>query len=385
MAWFKRKKTDSNGTHPPDSNNLIEVRQVVKQFNTAAGAFTALRDVDLRVEAGEFLAVIGKSGSGKSTLINMITGIDRPTSGEVWVGGTPVHRLSENQMAAWRGRNVGIVFQFFQLLPTLSLVDNIMLPMDFNNVYRASERRKRALALLDQMDMVDHANKLPAAISGGQQQRVAIARALANDPPILIADEPTGNLDSKTANTIFQMFDELVQRGKTILMVTHDTDLATRVTRSVVIADGQVIEEYLAKTFPFLSADELIAATHKIEPEHYASGSIILQEGQPADRFYIVMDGEVEVLIPQPGGGQVAVTTLKRGQYFGEIELMTGRPNLATIRASSDRPVQVATLDRETFHKLAAGSPVLQETMNRIAQTHLQENVAARAGTKPNV
>ena len=221
---------------------LIELRQVVKTFETAAGPFTALDGIDLKVNEGEFVAVIGKSGSGKSTLLNMIAGIDRPTSGEVWVGDTAVHRLSENQMAKWRGLNLGIVFQFFQLLPTLSLVENVMLPMDFRNVYAPRDREKRAMRLLETVGVTEHARKLPSAISGGQQQRVAIARALANDPPIILADEPTGNLDSKAAESVFALFDDLVVEGKTVLMVTHDGELARRVRRAMVVSDGQVID-----------------------------------------------------------------------------------------------------------------------------------------------
>jgi putative ABC transport system ATP-binding protein len=246
MRWFRlgRAKDDSqNGSYRHGNTHLIDLRQVVKTFETAAGTFTALKGVDLRVDTGEFLAVIGKSGSGKSTLINMLTGIDRPTAGEVFVGDTAVHTLNEGRMAVWRGRNVGVIFQFFQLLPTLTLVENVMLPMDFCNLYAPRERRERAMHLLDQVEMAENAHKLPTAISGGQQQRVAIARALANDPPILVADEPTGNLDSKTAAAVFRMFEGLVEQGKTIMMVTHDNDLARRVSRAVIVADGEIVDE----------------------------------------------------------------------------------------------------------------------------------------------
>jgi putative ABC transport system ATP-binding protein len=202
---------------------------------------------------------VGKSGSGKSTLINMITGIDRPTGGEVIVAGTPVHTLSENQIARWRGRNVGVVFQFFQLLPTLTVLENVMLPMDFCNMYTPSERRRRGLHLLEQVDLADQANKLPTAISGGQQQRAAIARAMANDPPIIIADEPTGNLDSRTADSVFELFSQLVNSGKTILMVTHDDDLAHRVTRTVTIADGEIVADTATATNKPVNATPVLA------------------------------------------------------------------------------------------------------------------------------
>jgi putative ABC transport system ATP-binding protein len=244
-GWFRRKQKK---TGPPDgryvhgNDYLIELREVVKTYEGEAGTFYALKGVDLQVNPGEFVAVIGKSGSGKSTLINMITGIDRPTSGEVLVGDTAVHTLNEGKIAEWRGRHVGVVFQFFQLLPTLTVIENVMLPMDFCNMYAMGEREAKAMHLLDLVEMTSHAYKLPTAISGGQQQRVAIARALANDPPILVADEPTGNLDSVTAESIFQLFSRLVSEGKTILVVTHDRDLARRVQRIITLADGEIIQ-----------------------------------------------------------------------------------------------------------------------------------------------
>ena len=219
----------------------VELTAVHKTYVTGAGEFTALRGVDLQVAGGEFVAVVGKSGSGKSTLINMITGIDRPTSGEVWVAGTPVHTLTENQIAVWRGRTVGVVFQFFQLLPTLTVLENVMLPMDFCNVYDRLARPRQALKLLELVGVEEQAHKLPANLSGGQQQLVAIARSLANDPPLLVADEPTGNLDSKTATVVIDLFKELAGQGKTILMVTHDNDLASRSGRIVTVYDGQIL------------------------------------------------------------------------------------------------------------------------------------------------
>ena len=220
--------------------HLIHLDDVVKAYETPVGQFMALRGLDLYVDRGEFVAVVGKSGSGKSTLINMITGIDRPTSGEIWVADTAIHNLKEGPMAEWRGRNIGVIFQFFQLLPMLSCVENIMLPMDFCNMYKSSERRGRAMHLLEQVEMPEHADKLPSEVSGGQQQRVAIARAMANDPPVLAADEPTGNLDSQTAGSVFDLFAQLVDQGKTIMMVTHDADMAQRVTRTITIADGEI-------------------------------------------------------------------------------------------------------------------------------------------------
>ena len=246
--WFKHNAsidTASNGGCRNGHHQLIDLAQVMKAYQTEAGTFYALKSIDLQVDRGEFVAVVGKSGSGKSTLINMITGIDRPTSGRVLVGDTPVHTLNEGRMAVWRGRHIGVVFQFFQMLPTLTVVENVMLPMDFCNMYLTRERQERAMYLLEQVDIAEQAHKLPSAISGGEQQRAAIARALANDPPIIAADEPTGNLDSKTAGAIFQLFEKLVGEGKTIVMVTHDRELARQVTRTVTLADGQIVDEVM--------------------------------------------------------------------------------------------------------------------------------------------
>ena len=251
--WFRRgahKDETLNSRYRHGNNHLIDLRGVVKTYQSTAGTFTAIKHIDLQVDTGEFVAVIGKSGSGKSTLINMITGIDRPTSGAVLVGDTAVHTLNEGQMAVWRGRNMGIIFQFFQLLPTLTVIENVMLPMDFCNMYRPRERQERALHLLELVDMAGQAYKLPSAVSGGQQQRAAIARALANNPPILVADEPTGNLDSKTALVVFELFEQLVAQGKTIVMVTHDQDLAHRVGRAVLVADGEIVDEIVYNRRP---------------------------------------------------------------------------------------------------------------------------------------
>jgi putative ABC transport system ATP-binding protein len=227
-----------------DDQALIHLRDVIKAYETGAGDVTVLKGITLRVQRGEFISVVGPSGSGKSTLLNMVTGIDRPTKGEVLVGGVAVHDMSENQLARWRGRNIGVIFQFFQLLPTLTIVENVVLPMDFCDMYRRRERRERALHLLEQLDIADQAHKLPSALSGGQQQRAAIARALANEPPLIVADEPTGNLDTATAGEVFQLFQGLVNRGKTLLVVTHDQRLSARTGRVLHLLDGRVHRDY---------------------------------------------------------------------------------------------------------------------------------------------
>lgn len=219
---------------------LIDLRGVTKAYEIAGSKFLALKGIDIQINAGEFVAIMGKSGSGKSTLINVITGIDSPSAGEVNVAAVAVHALNQEQLAVWRGKNIGVVFQFFQLLPTLTVAENITLPMDFCNTYPKGERRARALMLLEKVGIAEQADKLPADLSGGQQQRAAIARALANDPPILVADEPTGNLDSQTTEAVMQLFAQLAADGKTVVMVTHERDLNRYFTRSISLTDGLI-------------------------------------------------------------------------------------------------------------------------------------------------
>jgi putative ABC transport system ATP-binding protein len=233
----------TNGADGSPGGPIIDLAHVVKDYTTGAGSFRALRDVTLQVDRGELVAIAGKSGCGKSTLLNMITGIDRPTEGTITVSGLDLRAASENDLARWRGRNVGVVFQFFQLIPTLTVAENIMLPMDFAGLGSPRDRRARAAELLEMVEMSDQADKLPLATSGGQQQRVAIARALANDPPVLVADEPTGNLDSATAGAVFDLFHRLADAGRTVLIVTHDADLAAQARRIVHMADGQIVDE----------------------------------------------------------------------------------------------------------------------------------------------
>ena len=234
----------TQGLPEASDGRLVVLHDVVKVYRGAAGTFTALNGIELEVESGAFVSIVGKSGSGKSTLINVITGIDRPSSGEVLVARVPVHQLSEEQIAVWRGRSVGVIFQFFQLLPTLTAVENILLAMDYGGRFPAARRPERAMALLERVGMAEQAHRLPNALSGGQQQCVAIARALANDPLLLAADEPTGNLDSKSAEMVFHLFERLAESGKTILMVTHDSELARRAQRTIRLADGKIRDEY---------------------------------------------------------------------------------------------------------------------------------------------
>jgi putative ABC transport system ATP-binding protein len=235
-----------NSSHNGGGQNegMIEMHGIVKTFKNAAGEFTALKGVDLTIERGEFVSIVGKSGSGKSTLLNMITGIDHPTKGQMIIGGMDIYKgVTESQRSRWRGRNLGIVFQFFQLLPMLTLLENVMLSMDFAEMYDFDERPQRALEMLQLVGLEQFANKVPVLVSTGQQQLAAIARAVACDPPLLVADEPTGNLDSKSAGAMIDLFEELSRRGKTILMVTHDPSLTSRTTRNLTIADGLIVAD----------------------------------------------------------------------------------------------------------------------------------------------
>lgn len=240
-----------NLINPPDDETIIDLRRVTKRYDSPAGTFTALDDIDLQVQKGEFVGIVGKSGSGKSTLLNVLAGIDRASTGEVYVAGTAVHTLSQNRSAIWRGQTVGVIFQFFQLLPTLTVIENVMLPMDFCNTYPTRERQERALHLLEQVGVADQAYKLPTLLSGGEKQRVAIARAQANDPPVLVADEPTGNLDSQTTDDTLALFQELAAVGKTVVMVTHERDVSRWVARTVTLADGRIVDDsIISSTIP---------------------------------------------------------------------------------------------------------------------------------------
>src|SRR6185503_14346151 len=356
---------------------LIEIRNLRKVYQTPAGDFTAVNGINVEVQRGEFVAIIGKSGSGKSTFINMITGIDRPTSGEIMINGAPVHSFTEAQMAAWRGRNLGIVFQFFQLFPTLTILENIILPMELNNLYSKRERKERAMHLLERVEMTEQAHKLPSAISGGQQQRVAIARALANNPPLLVADEPTGNLDSRTAEKIFSLFEELVASGVTVLMVTHDSDLARRVNRTILISDGEVVNEYLVRALSTLTQDQLVEVSRNIKPQIFQPNSAIIRQGEKGDQFYILLNGKADVYLNMPGGSELLVNHIKPGQYFGEMALLGGGVRAATVKASADGPVSVMALDEKAFNSLIDDSRSLREELmglveRRNTYLHLQ-------------
>lgn len=359
------------------ADELIQMHGVVKTFKNAAGEFTVLHGVNLTIKRGDFAAVVGKSGSGKSTLLNMITGIDHPTSGQVVIGGTDVYDMTESERSLWRGKNLGIVFQFFQLLPMLTLLENVMLPMDYVNMYTFDERPKRAMELLEMVGLEQQAHKLPLAVSTGQQQAAAIARALATDPPLLVADEPTGNLDSRAADAIIDLFEELVGSGKTIVMVTHDPSVTSRTTRTVTISDGIIINEIVADALPLLTHPQMLAITQKLERRNYQPGENIVRWDERVDHFFMIESGEVDIVLQGKRRDDVLLARLDAGDYFGEIELMRGGKSVANVRASENGPVELLTLSRTDFNQMLDESPLTQEAISGVVQERLKEHKTA--------
>jgi ABC-type lipoprotein export system ATPase subunit len=362
---------------------MIQMRDVVKTFKNAAGEFTVLKGVDLEIRRGQFVSIIGKSGSGKSTLINMMTGIDHPSSGKVMIGGTDLYSMSESQRSVWRGRNLGIVFQFFQLLPMLTLLENVMLPMDYVDMYSFEERPKRAMELLRMVGLEQQAGKLPLAVSTGQQQSAAIARALATDPPLIVADEPTGNLDSRSSGAIIDLFEQLVESGKTIVMVTHDPSLTARTDRTLILSDGELIHETVAQALPLLKHRQMLDVTKNAERVVYQPGELILDYGQNVDRFFMIIDGIAEITTGgrRRGDAVNVLASLVPGEFFGEVELMRGGNAIASVRASQEGPVELLTLPHEKFMSLIQESPLTGDALGHIVQQRLQEN---RDGRKPS-
>jgi ABC-type lipoprotein export system ATPase subunit len=357
---------------------MIELRRVVKTFKNAAGEFTVLKGIDMTLYQGEFVAIVGKSGSGKSTLLNMMTGIDHPTGGQVVVNATDLYeRMNESQRSLWRGRNMGIVFQFFQLLPMLSLLENVMLPMDYARLYDFEERPQRAMELLKLVGLEAQANKLPVAVSTGQQQAAAIARALATDPPLLVADEPTGNLDSRSAQVIIDLFQSLADQGKTIVMVTHDPSLTERTNRTIIISDGELVNEAVASALPLLNHRQMLAVTKTAQRKRIEAGRTILKSEETVDEFFIIESGSADIVLTDKERSDTIISRLGAGQFFGEIELLRGGKSIASVRASGDGPVEVLALQRETFLDLLKQSPITEGTIGKIVQRRLQENRSA--------
>ncbi|MGD8402644.1 MAG: ATP-binding cassette domain-containing protein [Anaerolineales bacterium] len=358
------------------ADELIKMRDVVKTFKNAAGEFVVLKGIDLTIKRGEFAAVVGKSGSGKSTLLNMITGIDHPTSGQVVIGGTDIYKMTESQRSLWRGKNLGIVFQFFQLLPMLTLLENVMLPMDYVGMYDFEERPKKAMALLEMVGLENQAHTLPLSVSTGQQQAAAIARALATNPPLIVADEPTGNLDSRAAEAIIDLFEELVESGKTIVMVTHDPSMTSRVSRTVTISDGILINEIVAGALPLLTHPQMLEITRKLERHVYQPGENIIRRDERVEYFFMIEKGEVDIVLQGKRRDDTLLARLNPGDFFGEIELIRGGKSIANVRAAAEGPVELLALSRADFNQMLDESPLTQEAISNVVQDRLQEHKA---------
>jgi ABC-type lipoprotein export system ATPase subunit len=355
----------------------IVLRNVEKVYENAAGKFVALKSINLQLNYGQFISIVGKSGCGKSTLLNMITGIDHPTAGDVIIGDEHIYKMSESKRALWRGRNMGVVFQFFQLLPTLTLLENTMLPMDFCNLYPFYERPERAMELLKMVGLEDQAHKLPTAVSSGQQQSAAIARGLATDPSIILADEPTGNLDSRAADNILNLFESLAQRGKTVLIVTHDPSITQRTDQTIILSDGEIIDQTVSRALPFLSHPQMLAATKQAERRKIAAGATILRQGETVGHFFMIESGEVEIVATNNQGKEMRLARLGHGQFFGEVELTQGGHSIAHVQAA-EHGAELALLPRELFYELIDGSPLTRHAMHEIATTRLTENKRRR-------
>jgi len=356
---------------------LIKMCNVVKTFKNAAGEFTVLHGIDLTIRRGDFVAIVGKSGSGKSTLLNMITGIDHPSSGQVVIDGTDIYRLTESQRSLWRGKNLGIIFQFFQLLPMLTLLENVMLPMDYVGLYDFDERPERAMELLEMVGLKEQAHTLPLAVSTGQQQAAAIARALATDPPLLVADEPTGNLDSRAAEAIIDLFEELVNNGKTIVMVTHDPSLTARTSRTVTISDGILINEIVAGALPLLTHPQMLEVTQKLERCVFQPGENIIHRDEHVEYFFMIESGEVDVVLQGRRRDDTVLARLDAGDFFGEIELVRGGKSIANVRAVAEGPVELLALPRADFNRMLDESPLTQDAISKVVQERLKEHKTA--------
>lgn len=322
---------------------IIRMQGITKTFKTAAGEATVLKDISIDILQGQLVSVVGRSGSGKSTLVNMITGIDHPSSGTVEIGKLNIHKMPESAMAVWRGKNLGIVFQFFQLLPMLTLIENVMLPMDFCNIFAPASREQRALELLRMVGLEGLAHKLPEAVSGGEQQSVAVARALANDPPILIADEPTGNLDTHTAKQVMQIFEELADQGKTILLVTHDRALAARANRMLLISDGELANEWLVAAFPDAAHSELVSLSKQAVEEYLPPGEGLDRTAIQSSPVYLLVRGELVT------GKDKQVIYQKSGSL---VDLLSTRLELR----GGDQGAELLTLPRDMVMPLLSSS-----------------------------
>jgi len=377
-AFGRAQASPAAPVHRPGDSAIV-LRNVHKVYENAAGKFVALKSINLQLAYGQFISIVGKSGCGKSTLLNMITGIDHPTAGDVIISDERIYKMSESQRALWRGRNLGVVFQFFQLLPTLTLLENTMLPMDYCHCYPFSARPGRAMELLQMVGLEDQAHKLPAAVSSGQQQCAAIARAMATDPSIILADEPTGNLDSRSADNVLNLFEDLAKRGKTVVIVTHDPSITQRTDQTIILSDGEIINPAVARALPFLSHPQMLVATKQAQKQKVAPGATILQQGEPVEHFYMIESGEVEIVVKNEQARELRLARLGHGQFFGEVELTLGGQAVAHVQGAS-QGAELALLSRDVFYKLIDDSPLGRHAVHTVAATRLAENQRRRRG-----
>jgi ABC-type lipoprotein export system ATPase subunit len=371
---------DEPATEPAESQHdhpAIVLRDVHKVYVNAAGEFVALKSVNMQLDYGQFISIVGKSGCGKSTLLNMITGIDHPTRGEVIVGDQHIYEMNESERALWRGKHLGVVFQFFQLLPTLTLLENIILPMDYCKVYPFNERTDRAMELLRMVGLEEQAHKLPASVSSGQQQSAAIARALATDPALILADEPTGNLDSRSAANVLNIFEQLASQGKTILIVTHDPSITQKTDQTIILSDGEIIDQTVARALPFLSHPEMLAATKQAQKQQFDPYTAIICQGESVENLFMIVSGTVEIVVNNEGSNEMSLACLGPGQFFGEVELTQGGDSIASVRAAS-HGAEVALLPKAAFYELIDGSPLTRHAIKEVAATRLAENQSRR-------
>src|SRR5258706_6622288 len=356
-----------------DQTPAVVLRNVEKVYENSAGKFLALKSINLQLNYGQFISIVGKSGCGKSTLLNMITGIDHPTAGEVLIGNEHIYKMSESKRSLWRGKNMGVVFQFFQLLPTLTLLENTMLPMDYCNLYPFYERPERAMDLLKLVGLEDQAHKLPTAVSSGQQQSAAIARSLATDPSIILADEPTGNLDSRAADNVLNLFENLARNGKTVLIVTHDPSITQRTDQTIIRSDGEIIDQTVARALPFLSHPQMLTATKQAKKQKVAPHATVLKQGEAVEHFFMIESGEVEIVTTNEQGKEMKLARLGHGQFFGEIELTQGSHSIAHVQGA-DHGADLALLPKKLFYELIDGSPLTRHAVHEVATTRLAEN-----------
>jgi len=363
-------------------DSIIQAKNLTKIYNKGGGAeVRAVDNVTLEVARGEFVGVMGASGSGKSTLMNILGCLDKPTAGTVLLDGIDVGVLGDEDLARLRNKKIGFVFQTFNLLPRTNALENVELPLVYSDLPNVS---KLARSALDAVGLTARAHHYPSELSGGEQQRVAIARALVNDPEIIFADEPTGNLDSRAADRVFQVFEALAQQGKTIVMVTHDSGLAQRTGRTVLLADGEVIDETVVKALPLLTHEQMLKATRHLEARQFEPGETIIRQGQPNDHLYLIAKGQIEVTLEHATGSEVTVARLGPGQYFGEMSLLNQGRTLAGVRAAAPEPVRIVRLGRRIFDELMAEAHAMRESIVQMTHRRTAQNDALRAQTRPS-